>query len=153
MTNSLAQIEPIDYLLIGHVTLAMSLAMVVGTFAYGPADRVLGSHKRVVLWGNICLCLALAAIGAFGSSYPVIMAHGRGYFAPHMVGRGMTVLNLMSIGGVAVAQFGSAPLFRAVSAGGDTLFTYRMLFLFFLLPVVVSLIFYLFSADKPVAEG
>ena len=165
------QVHGANSLLIGHVTLAMSLAMVVGTFAYGPADRVLGSHKRVVLWGNICLCLALAvlvvwpglsllwgavalaAIGAFGSSYPVIMAHGRAYFAPHMVGRGMTVLNLMSIGGVAVAQFGSAPLFRAVSAGGDTLFTYRMLFLFFLLPVVVSLIFYLFSADKPVAEG
>lgn len=165
------QVHGADSLTIGHVTLAMSLAMVVGTFAYGPADRVLGSHKRVVFWGNVCLCLALAglvavpgmsllwgavvmaAIGAFGSSYPVIMAHGRGFFAPHMVGRGMTVLNLMSIGGVAVAQFGSAPLFRAVSAGGDALFAYRMLFLFFLLPVIVALVFYLFSADKPAAEG
>lgn len=165
------QVHGADSLTIGHVTLAMSLAMVVGTFAYGPADRVLGSHKRVVFWGNVCLCLALAglvavpgmsllwgavvmaAIGAFGSSYPVIMAHGRGFFAPHMVGRGMTVLNLMSIGGVAVAQFGSAPLFRAVSAGGDATFAYRMLFLFFLLPVIVALVFYLFSADKPAAEG
>ncbi|MFT3687694.1 MFS transporter [Paenirhodobacter sp.] len=165
------QVHGADSLTIGHITLAMSLAMVVGTFAYGPADRVLGSHKRVVLWGNICLCIALAclvaapamsvlwgavalsAVGAFGSSYPVILAHGRGYFAPHMIGRGMTVLNLMSIGGVAAAQFGSAPLFRAVSAGGDPVFAYRMLFLFFLLPVVVSLVFYLFSADKPAAES
>lgn len=165
------QVHGADSLTIGHITLVMSLAMVVGTFAYGPADRILGTHKRVVLWGNICLCVALAflvavpsasllwgavafaAVGAFGSSYPVIMAHGRGYFAPNMVGRGMTVLNLMSIGGVAVAQFGSAPLFRAVSAGGDATFAYRMLFLFFLLPVVIALVFYLFAADKPAAEG
>lgn len=95
--------------------------------------------------------VALAAVGFFGSSYPVLMAHGRAFFPAHLVGRGMTVLNLLSIGGIAVAQFGTAPLFRAASAGGDVTFAYGMLFLFFLVPLVLSLAFYLFAADKPVA--
>lgn len=163
------EVHGADALTIGHVTLAMSLAMVLGNFVYGPADRILGSHKRVVLVGNLCLCVALAmlvampgmslvggavalaAVGFFGSSYPVLMAHGRAFFPAHLVGRGMTVLNLMSIGGIAVAQFGTAPLFRAASTGGDVTFAYGMLFLFFLVPLALSLAFYLFAADKPVA--
>ena len=37
---------------IGQVTLLMSLAMVVGNFAYGPLDRLMGTRKWVVMAGN-----------------------------------------------------------------------------------------------------
>lgn len=155
-----------DTLAIGHVTLAMSLAMVAGSFLYGPADRLLGSYKRAVLWGNLALAAVLAAlafvpgltllqgavllmlVGFFGSSYPVVMAHARLFFPAHLVGRGMTVMNLLAMGGIAVAQFGTGPVFRAATVQGPSN-AYAMVFLSFLLPLAVALMFYAFARDKP----
>lgn len=159
-----------DAALIGKVALAMGMAMVLGNFAYGPADKLLGSHKRVVLWGNLVLCLGLgalawapdaglwratatlAAVGFFGASFPVIMAHGRAFFPAHLVGRGVTTLNMVSIAGVAVAQFASRPVFEVASAGGDMIHAYRVLFAFFLVPVLVGLAFYLFAREGAQAQ-
>lgn len=162
----LGTMQGADATLIGRVALVMGLAMVLGNFAYGPADRLLGSHKRVVIAGNAVLCLALAAlalnpgaglwsatallaaVGFFGSSFPVLVAHGRAFFPAHLMGRGVTTVNLASIAGVAVAQFASRPVFEAASAGGDPVAAYRVLFLFFLVPIVLGLGVYLFSRDS-----
>ncbi|MDP3960474.1 MAG: MFS transporter, partial [Pseudorhodobacter sp.] len=94
---------------IGRVTLVMGLAMVLGNFAYGPLDRLLGSRKWVVFGGNLAavVCLLalwaapaaggwqtvalLAGVGLFGASFPMIMAHGRAFFPPHLIGRGVTL--------------------------------------------------------------
>lgn len=161
----LGAMQGADATLIGRVVLVMGVAMALGNFAYGPADRLLGSHKRVVIWGNLVLCLALgalayapdaglwtatallAAVGFFGASFPVIMAHGRAFFPAHLVGRGVTTLNMVSIAGVAVAQFASRPVFEAASAGGDMIHAYRVLFGFFLAPLVVGLMVYLFARE------
>lgn len=154
---------------IGQVTLVMGVAMILGNFAYGPADKLLGSHRRVALAGNAVLALSLAvlwlmpagslwqvtailaAVGFFGASFPVLMAHGRAFFPPHLVGRGVTFLNMFSILGVALAQFGSRPVFEAASQGREPAEAYGLLFLFFLLPVVIGLAIYAFSRDKPEA--
>jgi predicted MFS family arabinose efflux permease len=154
---------------IGQVTLAMGVAMIFGNFAYGPADRLLGSHRRVALAGNAVLALGLAGlwfapaaslwqitallavVGFFGASFPVLMAHGRAFFPPHLVGRGVTLLNMFSILGVALAQFGSRPVFAAASQGADPAAAYGRLFLFFLVPVLIGLAIYAFSRDKPEA--
>lgn len=157
--------------LIGRVTLIMGLAMVAGNFAYGPADRLFGSHKRVALWGNAVLAGALvvlwlnpgvglwgatallAVVGFFGSSFAVLMAHARAFFPPHLVGRGVTLLNMFSITGVALASFGSRPVFEAASRAGDPGAAYGTLFLFFLIPLVLGLAVYLFARDKPEVAG
>jgi predicted MFS family arabinose efflux permease len=162
----LTDVHGADAGLIGKVTLVMGVAMVIGNFLYGPADRLLGSHRRVVLWGNTALALSLAAlwlmpgasllivtvilaaIGLFGASFPVIMAHGRGFFPPHLIGRGVTFLNMFSILGVALAQFASRPVFEAASATHAPAEAYGLLFLFFLVPVVVGLCFYVFTRDS-----
>jgi MFS family permease len=162
----LSAIHGADAALIGKVTLAMGVAMVLGNFAYGPADRLLGSHKRVALLGNAVLCgalgwlaispdaglapatLLLAAVGFFGASFPVLMAHGRAFLPPHLVGRGVTLLNLFSISGAGIGLFLSRPVFAAASAAGDPVAAYRVLFLFLLVPVVVGLGFYLFARDS-----
>lgn len=162
----LGTMQGADTALIGRVALAMGVAMVLGNFAYGPADRWLGSHKRVVIAGNAVLCLALAAlalnpsaglwqatallaaVGFFGSSFPVIVAHGRAFFPAHLMGRGVTTVNLVSITGVAMAQFASRPIFEAASAAGGAVAAYRVLFLFFLVPILVGLSVYLFSRDS-----
>ncbi|KFE36772.1 MFS transporter [Thioclava atlantica] len=161
----LADVFGADAHLIGRVTLVMGLAMIAGNFAYGPADKILGSHKRVAFWGNSVLALALAglwlvpgqslwlatallaAIGFFGASFPVIMAHGRSFYPPHLTGRGVTLHNMFSITGVAAMQFASRPVFDAASAGHATGASYGLLFAFFLVPVVIGLAFYIFARD------
>lgn len=150
---------------IGQVTLLMALAMIAGSFAYGPLDRVFGTRKGVVLVGNLAgvLCLAalwafplsgfwqtgllLAGVGFFGASFPVIMAHGRSFIPPHLTGRGVTLLNLFSIGGVGVIQTVSG----RVHASAPTLppeAAYQALFTFFGLLLLVGCVIYAFSTDR-----
>lgn len=152
---------------IGTVTLVMGLAMVAGNFAYGPLDRVFGTRKWVVFWGNAAaaLCLAalclfpasglwsatllLAGVALFGSSFPMIMAHGRGFFPAHLVGRGVTFLNMFGIGGVGLMQFASGRVYAAAADGATTpADPFGILFLFFLAPLLVGLVLYLFSRDS-----
>lgn len=152
-----------DAAFVGTVTLAMALAMIAGNFVYGPLDRLLGTRKWVVLGGNLlgaAACAALwwnpepgllaaaallAAIGAFGSSYAVGVAHGRAFFPPHLVGRGVTLLNLFSIGGVGVMQSVTGPLFAA--AGGGVA-GYQALFGAFALALLAGCAIYAFAPDK-----
>ncbi|MFZ1727643.1 MAG: MFS transporter [Albidovulum sp.] len=152
---------------IGRVTLVMGLMMVVGNFAYGPLDRIFRTRKWTVFAGNLmaaaCLVLLalfpanslftatvlLAALGVFGSSFPAIMAHGRAFFPPHMVGRGVTLLNMFAIGGAGLLQFLSGRVHDRVAEGAvrpETPFV--GIFLFFLVPLLIGLGVYLFSQDR-----
>ncbi|MBN2739266.1 MAG: MFS transporter [Rhodobacteraceae bacterium] len=161
----LADVFGADAHVIGRVTLVMGLAMIAGNFAYGPADRIFGSHKRVIVLGNAVLALALAGlfiwtaqslwmatmilalVGFFGASFPVIMAHGRTFYPPHLTGRGVTLHNMFSIMGVAAMQFASRPVFDVASAHFAPATAYGLLFAFFLAPLVVGLGFYVFTRD------
>ena len=152
---------------IGRVTLLMGLMMVAGNFAYGPLDRIFGTRKWTVFSGNLmaaaCLGLLawfpsnglmtatafLVALGLFGSSFPAIMAHGRAFFPPHMVGRGVTLLNMFAIGGAGLLQFFSGQVHDRLAEGAMHPETpYVGIFLFFLVPLLVGLAFYLFSRDR-----
>jgi len=150
---------------IGQATLIMAIAMVIGAFAYGPLDRIFGTRKGVVLLGNTLsgLCLVLlwwmpasgfwtsallfSAVGILGLSFPLIMAHGRSFFPQHLLGRGVTLLNMFSIGGVGVLQVLSKRVYEAapdvpVSA------PYAAIFLFFGLLVLAGCVIYAFSQDR-----
>ena len=112
---------------IGRVTLIMGLAMVAGNFAYGPLDRLLGTRKGIILGGNLAVaaCLLalapaagagrwsavalLAALGFFGASFPMVIAHGRAFLPPHLTGRGVTLLNLFGIGAAGLMQMLTGP--------------------------------------------
>lgn len=149
---------------IGQVTLAMGLAMVAGNFAYGPLDRLLGTRKWVIVAGNagVALCLLLlwalppgwwtgaallAAVGFLGASFPMVMAHGRAFFPAHLVGRGVSFLNLFALGAVGLAQFATGRLFAAVPPDPPHA-PYAAIFLFFALAVVAGLAVYLFAPDR-----
>jgi len=150
---------------IGHVTLLMAFAMVLGAFAYGPLDRIFGTRKGVALAGNIgcvaCLLalwafpasgfwtsgLLLAAVGILGLSFPLLMAHGRSFFPPQVLGRGVTLLNLFSIGGVGVLQMISSRVHAAAPATPPEA-AYSALFLFFALTLLAGLAIYAFSRDR-----
>ncbi len=151
---------------IGRATLYMALAMAVGTLVYGPLDRLFGTRKGVAIGGNVVVVgllltlaftpalspaaamLLFALIGAFGHSYPVVMAHGQGFLPPHLVGRGVTFLNFFSIGGAAAMNFLSARVFEAATPEGDPAAAYPTLFLFYAGALTLGLAFYAFSKEK-----
>jgi predicted MFS family arabinose efflux permease len=156
----------LDTAQLGQASLVMGVAMIAGTFAYGPLDRLFGTQKWVCLIGNLLcgaatmaltllvgqgvgLSIALCAlIGLFGSSFPMMIAHARGFMPAHLVGRGVTLLNLFGIGGVGVMQFGSGPLHGAATAAGGIQAGYVALFAFFGISILAGCVIYLFSRDS-----
>lgn len=150
---------------IGVVTLMMGLAMVAGNFAYGPLDRVLGTRKWLVFGGNVfaCLCLAglwlapaqagiqpillLAGVGFFGASFPMVMAHGRAFLPPHLLGRGVALINLFGIGTTGLMQIVTGRLHAAIPATTAEA-PYAALFLFYALFTAAGLVVYVFAQDR-----
>lgn len=150
---------------IGLATLVMGMAMVMGTFVYGPLDRIFGSRKWVIFTGNALGVLAMlglvvvtgapvwmpiavmAVIGFLGGSFPVVIAHGRAFVPPHLVGRGVTLLNFFGIGGVGVMQFASGRLHSNMT-GADPSAPYLAIFVFFAAALVLGCVAYLFSRDS-----
>jgi MFS family permease len=158
---------------IGQITLVMGLAMVAGNFAYGPLDRVLGTRKWLVFGGNglMAVCLVLlalnasatgllpvalfAAVGFFGASFPMVMAHGRAFLPPHLVGRGVTLINLFGIGAAGIMQIVTGRLHAAFTPTNPDILSsappatpFVALFLFYAALVVAGLLVYLLSQDR-----
>jgi predicted MFS family arabinose efflux permease len=150
---------------IGQATLVMGLAMVAGNFAYGPLDRLLGTRKWLVFVGNLivlaCLLalwarpgagpgatLALfAAIGLFGASFPMVIAHGRAFLPPHLLGRGVTLLNLFGIGAAGLLQMATGRVFAAAPQSPASA-PFGAVFLLFALVLAAGLAAYLFARDR-----
>ena len=150
---------------IGEVSLWIGLAMVAGNFAYGPMDRWLGTRKWVIFGGNAVTlaCLfglwwfaaapaavatgLLIAAGFFGASFPMVIAHGRAFFPPQLMGRGVTLLNLFGIAPIGIAQM----LTGRIHAGTEAVTPaapYAAVFLFFALTTAAGLAVYLASQDR-----
>ena len=163
----LTEVHGADATQIGRVTLAMGLAMVAGSFAVGPAARLAGGARRAVMIFSavmiavmgvmvlqptlplVVVTVLLVVLGFFGSAYPLLMAHGRGFLPPHLVGRGMTFLNMMSIGGVGVMQFASRPVYAAAQGAYPPAQAFAMLWLFFLIPLAIGFLLYFLTPEAP----
>jgi len=164
----LAEVYGLSPAAIGRAVLAMGVAIVAGNLAYGPLDRLLGTRKGALLTGNLLLAAALfglaawpaaglapavallCAVGFFGASYPLLMAHGRSFFPPHLTGRAVSYLNLLTIGGAAIAQITSGRLHAEVHAAPPDSPTahFAATFLFFGLLVAAGCVPYAFSRDR-----
>lgn len=155
-----------DTTLIGQASLFMGIAMVAGALAYGPADTFFRSRKWMIAGGTAITLIAggalialpassltlsvilMCIIGFFGATYPVIMAHGRSFLPPHLIGRGVTMLNLFSIGGVGIAQFLSGRVYAASLPPITPAAPYTAVFILFSGTLLVGFIIYLFSRDS-----
>jgi nitrate/nitrite transporter NarK len=140
--------------------------MILGTFAYGPLDRVLGTRKWLIWGGSMAVVVLLgvlilwpqapvwapiammAGIGFFGASFPVVIAHGRAFVPPHLVGRGVTLLNFFGIGGVGLMQFASGRIHAQMAGSADAAAPYVALFAFFAATLLIGCLIYLFSRDS-----
>ena len=152
---------------VGTVTTLMALAMIAGTFCYGPLDRRLGTRKWVIFTGNLIgglLCFALylygdagfwstaammAGIGFFGASFPILVAHGRSFFPDHLMGRGVTFINLFGIGGVGIMQNVTARVFDVkIAENHAPIVSYNVVILVFCVTLLLGLVIYIFSQDR-----
>jgi MFS family permease len=157
----------------GFFLLIPVLTQILGSVLWGPMDRVAGSHKRPVLVGAVATAAALACLAvvgtlspfmlavwfaAFGflSAYaPVLIAHGRALFSPHQVGRGLTVLNMGSMGGTFLAQAVSGfviELFPTAPDGAYALTAYRVVFGLQAICILLACLVYFGSRD-PMERG
>ncbi len=117
----------------GFYLFVLALSSVVSVFLWGPADRVFGSYRTPVLIGSLSTLVMLtwiafagklppslllfwfAVYGLVTGFPPVLTAQGRSLFPPQLVGRGLTLLNLATMGGVFVFQFVTGIIIEALA--------------------------------------
>lgn len=163
----LSGVYGLDSAAIGTLTLWMALAMIAGSIAYGPLDRWSPSRK----WLNVCggaivvVCMFVLAIwtasslflttamlmvcGFAGMGYPVLMAHARQFFPPQAVGRGVTLLNFFSVGGVGIMQWTTAAIIRDEAIQNTPLHAFQTLFWFYAICLTIVLALYLAARERP----
>jgi hypothetical protein len=91
----------------------------------------------------------MAGIGFFGASYPILVAHGRSFFPEHLVGRGVTLINLFCIGGVGVMQNLSGRFYNAkITETMSPILSYNSVILLFCVTMLLGLAIYLCSQDR-----
>ncbi|TVR10437.1 MAG: MFS transporter [Salinarimonadaceae bacterium] len=152
----------------GNAALIMAATMTLGALAYGPIERLIRDPKRTVAIGSfitvICfiavafvgegraiMAVALiGAIGGFGMTFGIVMAHGRLFFPAHLIGRGVTFLNFASIAGAGVTQWLSGQFIQLkIDSGADPATTYATLFFAFGAALAITLLIYLASPARP----
>ncbi|MFN4144153.1 MFS transporter [Aestuariivirga sp.] len=155
----------LDPLARGNALLVMAAAMSAGAMAYGPLDRLLGTRKWVVFGGVLATALCFAALalprlplaaaitlmglaGGFGMTYGVLMAHGRSFVPDHLLGRGITLLNVLFIGGAGLLQPLSGSLMTALQ-DSPAQQAYATLHLIFASLLAVTLVIYALARDNP----
>jgi len=125
-----------------------AISHIIGVVVWGHAQRLFGTYKPLVLAGAIATAAALLLLAAVGrlepfwltvwmaifgflpACFPVLLAHGRSLLPPHLVGRGITLFNIGTIGGTFVVQLVSGGLIDLFPAqnGVYPLDAYRLVF-------------------------
>jgi MFS family permease len=161
----LAEVYGLSVAEIGRVTGYMALAMILGSLAYGPIDRIIRSFKVIVGAGTASLAVLLVilwltagtlplgattclfmAIGFFGTGAGQIMNHGRSLMPAHLTGRGVTLINLFSMGGVGLSQIVTGRIFTAsVSEQSMTHEPFAAVFAFLAITVILGVGAYMFA--------
>ncbi|MEJ8573836.1 MFS transporter [Microbaculum marinum] len=159
----------------GNIMLVMAAAHIVGLFCWGPTDRLFGGRFVPVTIGAmwtatmmVVLCLfgdrggavtyAIFIVLGFGAAYvPVQTAHGRALFDRRLVGRGITLLNLATMGGVFVMQAVTGVIIGAFSPepgpAGDLVrpfVAYQAAFAFLAIAIVAAWFIYRTAPDPRV---
>ncbi len=163
----LAEVYGLDPIARGNVVLVMAIAMSIGPLIYGSLDPWIGARKWLIVAGNtlsglgfIALWLfpkpelaivtaMIAALGGVGMTYGVLMAHGRSYFPEHLLGRGITFMNFLFIGGAVVLQPASGAYVQALQARGlPPVDIYANLHLAFGLALLATTAIYLWAKEE-----
>ena len=153
----------------GDLLMLPALSHIVGVVAWGYAERLFGAYKPLVVVGALGTAAALGLLALVGKPepfwlgvwltvfgflagyLPVLIAHGRSFLPPHLVGRGMTLFNIGTMGGTFVVQLISGALIELFpSAGGAyPLDAYRLVFGVQALTVLAASLAYMTMRQAP----
>jgi MFS family permease len=157
----------------GDVLLIPAVTQMIGVVLWGYAERLFGAYKPLVLAGAIgtAACLGVLAwfgrlepvalavlLGVFGftAAYiPVLIAHGRSLLPAELVGRGISLFNVGTIGGVFVSQFVTGMLIDLFpeQSGAYPVDAYRLVFGFQAVAVIAACAIYGLAAREPDRPG
>jgi MFS family permease len=133
----------------GSFLLIPVLGQIVGSLVWGPMDRIARGHKLPVLLGAVATAGALAYLALVGTLGPValiawfatfgficafgpvLIAHGKALLPLHLLGRGLTILNIAAMGGTFLVQIISGFVIELFAIGPDgayALNAYRLVF-------------------------
>lgn len=130
------EVHGLDPIARGHVALAMGTAMTLCALLAGPIAGWVGQPKYVTLAGTMIASTAFLAlalmpdaplmlavvlvcqIGLFGATYAVMVGHARLFMPQHVIGRGITLINFINIGGTGLMQYGSGAYVAHLKAAG-----------------------------------
>lgn len=162
------EVYGLDLIQRGNAVLLLALAMTASAILAGPIAGRIDNTKHVVLGGNLFCGLAflvlgfwpgvplvgalvlIALVGLFGVTYAVLIAHGRLFMPSHVIGRGITFINFVSIGGTGVVQITSGFAVEAMKkAGQPAVQTYGTLHLAFGALLLVAVAIYAFAPARP----
>ncbi len=151
----------------GDAMFVMALAMLCGSLTFGPLDRLFDTRKRVVEGGLLATTVSLAALalwpapplwaavalfallGAMAGGRVVVRAHGRAIFPERLRGRGVSLINMGIMGGVALTQFATGALMAGHAGAGATEGAYRLVFAFLSVVVLGAWAVYRTAEDRP----
>lgn len=163
-----AEVHFLEPVALGNAVLGMAIAMSVGALCFGSLERAFGRGKLLVIVGTVVCALAfivlavfrqpptwfavvtMAVIGFTGLCQPLLFAHARQFFPDHLLGRGITFANFLTIGGAGVVQFASGAYVSGLFAAGQPAAgVYASLHLVFGVMVLGATAVYLISPATP----
>ncbi|WP_341915290.1 MFS transporter [Ferrovibrio terrae] len=154
----------------GNVLIFMAVGAAAGYFIWGPLDRVFNTRKWLLAvgLGSQLVCLLVIVLvpglsviiitalfcfmGVMNGCIVMIFAHARSVFPAELIGRGITTLNIGTMGGGAFQQFltGSLMTYMAPKGTVPTELDYRIIFGVQFVILLSALIYYLRTPDaKP----
>ncbi|MGR3717548.1 MAG: MFS transporter [Thermohalobaculum sp.] len=162
------EIQNLDAETASLLLLSMVVALHLGTYCYGPLERLAQSRKRLILagvgveiaslsllvvWPDAPLAIAGASLFVFGCAAPiyvVLAAHARSFVPARRAGRAITCINLVGLTGVFVMQSGTGALIDLVArTGGAPVTGYRLVFLSVIVILVASAAIYRRQPETP----
>jgi len=151
----------------GQILLLGAGAQIGGMLLWGATDRLWGSYKRPVFIGSATAVLMMAVLvfvpldltlvsvwfvlfGLSVSCTPILTSHGKSLFPPHLTGRGITLMNIGTMGGAFLSQSVTGVLIDLMGRSGTGGYSpegYRFVFVALGGWLLLSLLFYARAID------
>lgn len=152
----------------GYYLLVLAVSSMSAAFAWGAADRIFGSYRMPVLLGallTLAMLLWIALVGKMSPAAlfvwflfyglvtgypPLLVGQAREMFPRELVGRGLTLLNLATMGGVFVFQFATGAVIGFMSPNQTVypLAAYQAAFGLMAGLLAISIACYLWASDR-----
>ena len=152
----------------GEILFVAALMQIVGSFFWGPSDRLFRSYKvptllactasftALALFAGLdvmpapLLIATFALLGFSTGNVSIVLAHGRSLVPPRLLGRTITLLNIGTMGGGFVVQFVSGAVIDlfSVQGGAYPLEAYRLVFALQAVFILIAAWVYFGSRDS-----